>query len=493
MSLPEVSFSELHLPSAGEIVLFSFKEQVKTELFDKIDQAVNGALTRAIAAEQFNGKFGDTCVLLTPSNAFSHIVFIGLGEHGDFNQALAKQAGGIAAGVLRNKTTQLDFVLDQSLSEFAGQIALGAVLSNYHFDLYQTDAEKKRKYKKLQKINFFVPNPNLAKNDWQKLSAVAEGIYLTRNLVNEPANILTPPVFAERIQKLQSLGLTIEVLDRSKMQELGFGALLGVAQGSNAEARTVIIRWNGNPDDHEAPLAFLGKGVTFDSGGISLKPAAGMDEMKTDMAGAATVVGLMSVLAKRKAKVNVIGVVGLVENMVSGNAQRPGDIVRSASGQTIEVLNTDAEGRLVLADILWYTQDRFKPRFMVNLATLTGAIVVALGHEHAGLFSNNDELAAHLVKTGQGVNELLWRMPLSAAYDKALDSSIADMKNIGGRDGGSITAAQFLQRFVNNTPWAHLDIAGTAYTAKARHCSPKGGTAFGVCLLNQFVEDYYEA
>jgi leucyl aminopeptidase len=269
--------------------------------------------------------------------------------------------------------------------------------------------------------------------------------------------------------------------------------LLGVAQGSRRPARLIVMQWKGNPRaKNKAPLAFLGKGVTFDTGGISIKPAGGMEDMKWDMGGAGVVVGLMKALAGRKARVNVVGIAGCVENMPDGNAQRPGDIVKSMSGQTVEVINTDAEGRLVLGDALWYCQDRFKPQFMINLATLTGAIIVALGHEHAGVFANNDQLADRLVASGKAVEEKLWRMPLGDAYDRALDTDAADMKNIGGRDAGSITAAQFLQRFVNGVPWAHLDIAGTTWSKKDTQIVPKGATAFGVRLLERFVADHYE-
>jgi leucyl aminopeptidase len=292
---------------------------------------------------------------------------------------------------------------------------------------------------------------------------------------------------------LAELGVVVEVLDEKKMKKLGMGALLGVGQGSVKPPRLVVMRWNGAPDDKEGPLAFVGKGVTFDTGGISLKPGPGMEEMKWDMAGAGAVIGLMAALAGRKAKANVVGVVGLVENMPDGNAQRPGDIVTSMSGQTIEILNTDAEGRLVLADALWYTQAQYKPRFMVNLATLTGAIIVSLGHEHAGLFSNNDELADRLLQAGKSTGEALWRMPLSPAYDKDIDCDAADMKNIGSAGkAGSITAAQFLQRFVNGLPWAHLDIAGTAWSKKDTATVPKGATGYGVRLLDRFVADFYE-
>jgi leucyl aminopeptidase len=280
------------------------------------------------------------------------------------------------------------------------------------------------------------------------------------------------------------------------MGKLGFGALLGVAQGSANEPRVVIMQWHGAGNGRKPkgkPVAFIGKGVTFDTGGISIKPAGGMEDMKWDMAGAGTVVGLMAALAERKAKVDAVGLVGLVENMPSGTAQRPGDVVKSYSGQTIEVINTDAEGRLVLADLLWYCQQKFDPRFMVDLATLTGAIMVALGNEHAGLFSNNDELAARLVKAGQKEGETVWRMPLGEAYDRLVKSKIADMKNIGGQYGGSITAAQILQRFVNKVPWAHLDIAGVAWQDnEQKPLAPSWGTGWGVRVLNRLVADYYE-
>jgi len=276
------------------------------------------------------------------------------------------------------------------------------------------------------------------------------------------------------------------------MRRLGFGALLGVAQGSANDPRMVVMRWNGTGRDGGKPVAFVGKGVTFDTGGISIKPAGGMEDMKWDMAGAGTVIGLMAALAGRKAKVDAVGLVGLVENMPSGTAQRPGDVVKSASGQTIEVINTDAEGRLVLADVLWYCQDRFDPQFMVDLATLTGAIIVSLGHEHAGLFSNNDELSQRLEAAGRSTGEKVWRMPMGEAYDKLIKSEIADMKNIGGRPGGSISAAQFIQRFVNDKPWAHLDIAGMAWATKDAACVPKGATAFGVRLLDRLVAEHYE-
>src|SRR5262249_38962503 len=320
---------------------------------------------------------------------------------------------------------------------------------------------------------------------------VVDGVILARELVNEPPNVLYPEEFARRAGQLRKLGVDVQVLDVKAMTKLGMGALLGVAQGSARPGRTVIMRWNG-AKKNETPVAFIGKGVCFDTGGISIKGAANMEDMKGDMGGAACVVGLMHALASRKARVNAVGAIGLVENMPDGNAQRPGDIVTSMSGQTIEIINTDAEGRLVLADVLWYVAKKCKPKFMVDLATLTGAIMVALGTEHAGLFSNNDELADRLLKAGVETGEKVWRMPLSAEYDKLIDSQFADMKNTGGRYGGSITAAQFLQRFVDNIPWAHLDIAGTAMGAPKTEINHSWGSGFGVRLLDRLVAEHYE-
>ena len=316
-------------------------------------------------------------------------------------------------------------------------------------------------------------------------------IFYTRDLVSEPANCLFPASFADRALKLQNSKLKVEVLDKSALIKLKMGALLGVAQGSIHEPRVVIFHYNGL-DNSTAPIAFIGKGVTFDSGGISIKPSQGMEDMKWDMGGAGVVTGLMASLSKRKAKVNAIGIIGLVENMPSGSAQRPGDVVTSMSGQTIEVINTDAEGRLVLADVLWYVQQRFKPKYMIDLATLTGAIIVSLGFDRAGIFSDSEELTKIMSEAGKKVNELLWPFPLSEDYDKQINSQIADMKNIGGKGAGSITAAQFLKRFTNNVPWAHLDIAGVTWSSRDRPIIPKGGTGFGVRLLNQMLIDNFE-
>jgi leucyl aminopeptidase len=330
-----------------------------------------------------------------------------------------------------------------------------------------------------------------AKKAFKDAEKVADGVFFTRDLVSEPPNVLYPESFAAELKALEKLGVEVEILGEAEMTKLGCGALLGVGQGSIRESQMVVMRWNGGRKK-EAPVAIVGKGVTFDTGGISIKPAGGMEDMKWDMGGAGVVAGLMKAVAGRKAKANIVGVVGLVENMPDGNAQRPGDVVTSMSGQTIEVINTDAEGRLVLADALWYTKETYKPSRIIDLATLTGAIIISLGHEHAGLFSNSDDLSEQLTAAGKAVAEPVWRLPLGPEYDKQIKSQIADMKNVGGRPGGSITAAQFLQRFVDGTDWAHIDIAGVAWSSKDRGVMPKGGTGFGVRLLDRFIADNHE-
>ena len=340
-------------------------------------------------------------------------------------------------------------------------------------------------------VDFGCANPAAAEKAWGRTPAIADGVVLARDLINEPANVLYPVEFARRASALTKLGVGVDVLDVPAMRKLGMGALLGVGQGSAHDSRLVVMRWNGGKRGAE-PVAFIGKGVCFDTGGISIKPAQGMEDMKGDMAGAACVVGLMHALAARKAKVNAVGAIGLVENMPDGKAQRPGDIVKTMSGQTIEIINTDAEGRLVLADALHYVNKRFKPKFMINLATLTGAIIVALGQEYAGMFSNNDKLVERLTKAGEATGERVWRMPLGPEYDKLIDSKFADMKNTGGRWAGSITAAQLLQRFVDKTPWAHLDIAGTALGSPQTDINKSWSSGWGVRLLDRLVEDYYE-
>ncbi|EHH67187.1 leucyl aminopeptidase [Gluconobacter morbifer] len=480
------SFPSLNAASPVAVALLcQGADSLEGGVFQTLDDACDGALLRAVALKGFTGEKGKSLSLLAPSEALTQIVLVGCGGRaGEAANAVdVENAAGTAVKAIEGVAKGI-LALTDGLEPFAPEAALGARLARYDFDLYRT--RKAASGPALESLKVAVSDAEGAKARWTVLEAVSQGIFLTRNLVSEPANILYPEVFAERIEGLRELGLEVEILDRDRMEELGFGALLGVAQGSSRAPRTVILRHRGGGE--EAPLAFIGKGVTFDSGGISIKPAAGMDEMKTDMGGAATVVGLMSTLARRKAAVNAIGVVGLVENMVSGDAQRPGDIVKAYDGQTIEVLNTDAEGRLVLADVLSYARDRFKPKLMIDLATLTGAIVVSLGYENAGLFSNDDALASGLFGAGQEVGEGLWRMPMGEAYNRQIDSDIADMKNIGGRPGSAILAAEFLKRFVGETPWAHLDIAGTTWKNTASPIAPKGATGFGVRLLDRFVQ-----
>ena len=486
----DIDHSRAVLPVRGALALLVPEDGERPALFRAADEATGGAVTRAAEAAEFS--FGKTKSLLLPGpgGGLSRIVLIGLGKSAEIDAAGAEAAGSAAYAALKGSPVAA-VAADALPGALASHVALGAVLSSYRFDRYRT-TQKPEERPKLERLAVLSPAPDASAASWTAFKAVAAGAFLTRDLVSEPPNVLTPPVFADRIAELSALGLSVEVFTPEQMEGLGFGALLAVAMGSDAPARMAVMQWHGAADRKAPPVAFVGKGVTFDSGGISIKPAGGMEDMKWDMAGAGTVVGLMAALAGRRAKVNAVGLVGLVENMLSGRAQRPGDVVRTASGQTVEVLNTDAEGRLVLADVLWYAQDRFKPRAVIDLATLTGAIIVALGHEHAGLYSNDDALAQRLLEAGQAVGEKLWRMPLADAYDKALRSDIADMKNIGGRPGGSITAAQFLKRFVGDVPWAHLDIAGTAWASKDAPGVPKGATAFGVRLLDRLVAAHYE-
>jgi len=381
---------------------------------------------------------------------------------------------------------------NKKLASFFSQFIFGFNLKSYTFNKYKT--LNKDKINKKITFKIITSHKEQIQKEYKYYDAIKEGVFLTRDLVSEPPNVLNPKRYTEEIKKLSKIGLKIEILNEAKLKKLGMNALLGVGQGSKNETFLAVIKWNGAKSSFGKPLAFVGKGVCFDTGGISLKPARFMEEMKYDMGGSAVVVGLMKSLALRKAKVNAVGVVGLVENMPDGNAQRPGDIVKSYSGKTIEVLNTDAEGRLVLADALTYTEEKFKPKFIIDLATLTGAIIMALGEEYAGLFSNNDELSKNIFAASENVNEKVWRLPLHKNYDKLMDSSIADIQNINYAGGaGSITASQFLQRFIiNKTPWAHLDIAGMAFSKKAANLNPGGATGFGVRLLNNLIKNHYE-
>src|SRR5262245_49409350 len=452
---------------------------------------------RAAATNQFKGKSGSTLDILEPEGIkVQRLIVIGAGgKTADLKEKDFLKLGGALAGKLNSGSEEVCVVAE--LPEGAMQpaqaaaLAAGMRLRAYRFDRYKTKKKDGEDKGLKTDVSIAVEDVAASKKAFAPDANVVDGVILARELVNEPPNVLYPEEFARRASQLRKLGVDVQVLDVKAMTKLGMGALLGVAQGSARPGRTVIMRWNGGKKN-EQPVAFIGKGVCFDTGGISIKGAANMEEMKGDMGGAACVVGLLHALAARKARVNAVGAIGLVENMPDGNAQRPGDIVTSMSGQTIEIINTDAEGRLVLADVLWYVARKHKPKFMVDLATLTGAIMVALGNEHAGLFSNNDELAGRLIKAGVETGEKVWRMPLSPEYDKLIDSQFADMKNTGGRHGGSITAAQFLQRFVDNTPWAHLDIAGTAMGAPKSDINQSWGSGYGVRLLDRLVADHYE-
>jgi leucyl aminopeptidase len=488
-------FAKSPLPKSGTLVVFATEGGKLTPPAAAVDKSCKGQLTRAVKAAKFEGK-RDQALDVLAAGAFDRVIIAGLGKTESLTGNEVELLGGTIAGALqaaKTKEAAIAFsapgLKNLTEAEAAAQIASGAALRVYSFEHYKS--KKPEKPTTLDSITIHCALPEKSKAAFAPLSAIREGVHLARDLVNEPANILFPAEFANRAKALAKAGVKIEILGPKEMKKLGMGALLSVAQGSPFEARLVVMRWNGGKKGAQ-PVAFVGKGVTFDTGGISIKPAAGMEDMKGDMGGAACVTGLMLALAKRKAKVNAIGAIGIVENAVDGNAQRPGDVVKSMSGQTIAVLNTDAEGRLVLADVLWYVQDKFKPKFMVNLATLTGAILVALGKEHAGLFSNNDELSTRISDAGTATGEKVWRMPLTPGYDKMIDSDIADMKNIGGRFAGSITAAQFLQRFVNKVPWAHLDVAGTAMDAEKSAINQSWGSGWGVRLLNKLVADHYE-
>lgn len=495
----KISFAAPRMPSAGTIVCAVLEDRKLSPMADQLDKASGGAIKRAISASRFTGRSDDALTILAPAKLdVARVLLIGVGKPGAPDGSAWQNRGGVILAQLnaageQNAVVVVDTLKGQEAARAAADLAYGMRLRSYRFDKYRTK-EKPEQKPSIKEVAVLVANPKAAERQFEPLDKIAEAVFFTRDLVSEPANVIYPETLAEEATKLSSLGVEVEILDEKQMKKLGMNALLGVAQGSTRPARLIVIQWKGNRSArNKAPIAFLGKGVTFDTGGISIKPAGGMEDMKWDMGGAGVVIGLMKALAGRKAKVNAVGICGCVENMPSGMAQRPGDIVKSMSGQTVEVLNTDAEGRLVLCDALWYCQDRFKPQFMIDLATLTGAIIIALGHEHAGLFANNEQLADRLIGAGQAVGEKLWRMPLADAYDKMMDSDAADMKNIsGGRDAGSITAAQFLQRFVNSVPWAHLDIAGTTWSKKDAPTVPKGATGFGVRLLDRLVADHYE-
>ncbi|MFN7224119.1 MAG: leucyl aminopeptidase [Paracoccaceae bacterium] len=469
---------------SGRIVVLAEPGASLPPLARKADKLTRGAIVRAVGSDAFAAlKPGEALDLAFPAGlAAEAIQIVRLPRKATV--ADARKAG---ATVGRSLSSLHTLVLAEGHPQ-ATDIAFGLALRAYDFTPHKTSTPKT-----IGPVTVMVTNPEAVAAAANAGAAVAEGVFFTRDLVNEPANVLTTFDFAARLAAMQELGLEVEILEEDELLKLGMGALLGVGMGSETPSKVVVMQWNGGPKD-EAPFALVGKGVVFDTGGISIKPAAGMEEMTMDMGGAGVVAGVMRTLAMRKARANVVGVVGLVENMPDGRAQRPGDVVTSMKGDTIEVINTDAEGRLVLADVLWYAQERFKPTAMINLATLTGAIIIALGHENAGVFSNDDALADAFLRAAKAEGEGAWRMPMGEAYDARLKSRIADMMNVGGREGGAITAAQFLARFVKpDVPWCHLDIAGTALLKTDSTLAPKGATGWGVMALDRLIRDRFEA
>jgi len=468
------------LPKNSVAVLALTEEQVK--------KSTSKIVKFAKEKFAFEGKNNQAQVI---SQDDKILVVVGLGAEKKLNDLEFQKAGSRIVAFLNGSKIKDAVVFFEGNADAKTQanVAFGAALQSYRFNKY-FENKKEGKLLKVQSLAIATTDVSKVEKEFAPLRILADNIFFVRDLVSEPSNILHPESYAAICKTLKKDGLSVEVLGEKEMAKLGMGSLLGVGQGSEKESQLVVLKWNGGKAG-EAPLAFVGKGVTFDTGGISIKPSANMEDMKTDMAGSAVVVGLLRNLAQRKAKVNVVGVVGLVENMPSGTAQRPGDVVRSMSGQTIEVINTDAEGRLVLADALHYTATKFKPKFIIDLATLTGAIVVALADVYAGLFSNDDNLAKEIETCGTATGERAWRLPLGEEYDEMINSDIADMKNVGsGRGAGSTTAAQFLKRFVGETKWAHLDIAGVAWKGKGDALAVKGASGYGLRLLNELVSKY---
>ncbi|WP_296417258.1 leucyl aminopeptidase [Pseudooctadecabacter sp.] len=485
--LPAVSILENDLSDlaarAGVIVVFATPDGKLDQGARKVNSLTKKSLARLIESEAFEkAKEGDALPMSYPVGvAATKIVVVKMGRRP--SAEVARKAG---ASVAKARGTDDALILGGSIGRMA-DVAYGCALRGYTFTPHKTGDQDAQ-----GAIDVMVTQVEEVQAATDVMMAIAQGVVFTRDLTNEPANVLTTTEFANRLAEMESIGLTVEVLEEDALEELGMGSLLCVGLGSASPSKVVVMQWNGGGD--EAPFALVGKGVVFDTGGISLKPAGGMEDMTMDMGGAGVVSGVMKTLALRKAKANVVGLVGLVENMPSDRATRPGDVVTSMKGDTIEVINTDAEGRLVLADVLWYAQERFKPTGVINLATLTGAIIIGLGHENAGVFSNDDQLCNRFLKAAGAEGEGAWRMPMGAAYDAKLKSRIADMKNVGGRDAGSITAAQFLQRFIkDDMPWIHLDIAGVASVKAETALAPAGATGWGVMALNRLIADTYEA
>ncbi len=495
----QVTFSAAALPKSGAVVVPVYEGGKKSTAFDELDTLSEGALSRAVKAAAFTGSKGKMLDIVSPAGlSNSRVLLVGAGNAKDFSALDAETFGGAAvANIYATKEKTLIFALKGFSAkkvdddELAARVAFGAKMRAYRFDKYRTK-EKAEDKPALSKATVNTAATK-AKSVFADYAKICDGIFLTRDLVSEPANILYPETFAQRCKALTKLGVKIKVLGEAEMKKLGMGSLLGVGQGSVRDSKIVAMEWMGGKKT-DAPICFVGKGVTFDTGGISLKPPKGMEDMKWDMGGAGAVTGAMAAIAGRKAKANVIGVIGLVENMPDGNAQRPGDVVTSMSGQTIEVLNTDAEGRLVLADAIWWTQETYKPDVVIDLATLTGAIIVSLAHEFGGMFTADDKLAKQLNEAGASTGDKLWRMPLTKSHYDMIKSEIADMQNIGGLGAGSSTAAAFIGRFIKDgVSWAHLDIAGMAWNPKDKPTCPKGGSGYGVRLLDEYVRANYES
>ncbi len=469
----------------GRVVVLAESAEQLDKGARRINRLTRGALVRLLESKAFaKAKIGDAVELAWPVGMAAEAVQVAKIDR-KMTADDARKVGGTIGAAGHDKPV----LVLAGAHRHVAEIALGAMLRAYDFSDHKTADEDDSG---TGSLTLAVSKPDVLNAEANDLVAVAEGVFFTRDLVNEPANVLTTTEFATRVEGLRALGVTVEVLEEDQLEALGMRALLGVGQGSASPSKVVVMEWKGGKEG-DAPLALIGKGVVFDTGGISLKPAAGMEDMTMDMGGAGTVAGVMKTLALRKAPANVVGLIGLVENMPGSNAQRPGDVVRSMKGDTIEVINTDAEGRLVLCDVMWYAQERFSPVGMIDLATLTGAIIIGLGHENAGVFSNNDDFARNFLKAAEQEGEGFWRMPLGAGYDKQLKSRVADMKNVGGRPAGSITAAQFLKRFVKDeTPWIHLDIAGVASIAENTPLAPKGATGWGVRSLDRLVRSAYE-
>ncbi len=487
----DILFKKNEISSDAALIVGVYEDLLFTKTAKKIDAQLNGMLARALKIDNFNGRLGETYDFIALGNLpVKRLLCVGLGKKADMDELKAQTVGAHAANaLLTSGETAVAFAVDDLPPAAVG---FGAKIASYRFTKHKTIFKKPVTVKEFYVLS---EKAQAAQNQYEPYFAVAKGIHTARDLVNEPANVITPITFAKRAEELQKYGLQTEVYDPNQLKAKGLNMMLGVSQGSINPPRLVVVQWRGCPEEKSTNVVIVGKGVTFDSGGLSLKPAKGMEDMKEDLAGAATALGVLQTLAMRKAKINAAAVMAMVENMPSGTAQRPGDVVKSLAGITVEVINTDAEGRLVLGDALWYAQERFKAPVVIDLASLTGAIVDALGTEYAGLFTNDDDLAQKMEKASTDSGEKIWRMPLDDSFDEHIISDIADIRNTAttGRAGGSITAAMFLKHFIMpETKWIHLDIAGVALKAKASVMEPKGGSGFGVRLLNRFIKDNLE-